>query len=256
MIRLIKAEWYRLMHTGVLKYFVLVCLMLPVMTMMTDLNWYKMTLSENMLLFAQNTSMMMPMILAIAISIPIGQSYQNKTAYYEVMDGRKTHEIILSKVVLYTLIFFVGITVTFGAYFGALGIINGVGDMSDILLRFILAEVIIIRICVVSVLIYMLVKHIIGLVMAILRFMLLDSIMIMIMMPADFYSDSASASASELAAISNQSSSDWFITGQMTKIFSVNIDSKLILIIFISLILEVAFWYILTHISYKRKMFR
>lgn len=250
MIRLIKAEWYRIVHTGVLKYLILVCFLFPIMVMMTDLNWYKMTLSENMALFAQNAIIMMPLFLGIAISIPIGQCYQNKMAYYEIMDGRKTHEIILSKVILYNAIFVIGITIICGVYFGALGIINGVGDLSNIPLRFTLIEIIVIHICTVSVLICMLVKHIVGFVVTVLRFMFLDTFIITLMMPID------SDSVSSLEAINSQSSIDWFVSGQMTKILSADIDSRLILIIFTTLVLEIAFWYILTHISYKRKMFK
>lgn len=246
MIRLIKAEWYKLVHTGILKYFILVCLIFPVMTMMTDLNWYKMTLSENMFLFSQNSAVMMPLFLAIAINIPISQAYQNKTAYYEIMDGRKTNEIIFSKVILYTLIFFVGITVTCGTYLGILGIINGVGDMPDIPLRFILAEITIMRVCIVSVLICMLVKHIIGLVIAMLRFMFFDSLVVTLMM----------SSESGLTAANSQSGADWFISGQIMRIFGADIDNRLILIIVLTLVLEIAFWYALTYISYKRKIFK
>lgn len=245
MIRLIKAEWYKLVHTGILKYFILVCLMFPVMTMMTDLNWYKMTLSENMFLFSQNSAVMMPLFLSIAINIPISQAYQNKTAYYEIMDGRKTNEIIFSKVILYTLIFFVGITVTCGTYLSILGIINGVGDMPDIPLRFILAEITIMRVCIVSVLICMLVKNIIGLVIAILRFTFLDSLVVTIMM----------SSESGITAANSQSGADWFISGQMMRIFGADTDNRLILIIVLTLIFEIAFWYALTYISYKRKIF-
>ncbi|MGN0537079.1 MAG: hypothetical protein ACI4M3_03765 [Acutalibacteraceae bacterium] len=249
MIRLIKAEWYRLVHTGVLKYLILICFLFPVMAMMTDLNWYKMTLSENMALFAQNAIIMMPLFLGIAISISIGQCYQNKMAYYEIMDGRKTHEIILSKVILYNVIFVIGITVTCGVYFSTLGIINGVGDFSNIPLRFILVEITIIHVCTVSVLIYMLIKHIIGLVIVMLRFMFLDCMMVTLMTGINSSADSS------LAAINSTNSTDWFVSGQMIKILSGDIDSKLILIVFATLIIEIAFWHILTHISYKHKMF-
>lgn len=246
MIRLIKAEWYKLAHTGILKYFILACVMFPVMTMMTDLNWYKMTLSENIFLFSQNAAIMMPMFLAIAINIPISQSYQNKTAYYEIMDGRKTYQIIFSKIILYTLIFVVGITVTSGIYFSILGITNGVGDMSDIPLRFILFELTIIRVCIVSVLICMLVKNIIGVVIAILRFMMLDSLVVTIMTTSD----------SGLTFANSQSASDWFVCGQIMKMFGADIDNRLILIIILTFILEIAFWYALTHISYKKRLFK
>lgn len=252
MIGLIKAEWYKLLHTGILKYFIVLCFIFPVTIMMADLNWYKMTLSENIFLFAQNTVMMMPMFLSLAISVPIGLSYQSRTAYYEIMDGRKTCEIIFSKVILYTLIFVAGITVTCGAYFGILGAINGLGNLSDIPLRFMFVEIIIIRICTVSVLISMLIKHIIGLAVSILRFMILDNLLLMLTTPINAYSDSGS----DLTAITAQSSSNWFISGQMTKILSADIDSKLIIAIFITFIIEFAIWYVLTYISYKHKKFK
>lgn len=250
MTRLIKAEWYRLIHTGIFKYYILLCFIFPITTMMTDLNWYKMTLSENMMLFTQNTNMILPMFLSMAISISIGLAYQNKTIYYEVMDGKKTHKIILSKIILYTTIFVVGVSFTYAIYFGVTGIKNGIGEFSDIPLRLILTEIIIIRICAVTVLISMLVKHPVGLAAAILRFMFLDNLLFIIVMGSNL------DSTSELSVINSKSGLDWIVSGQLTRIFSANIDSKLILAIFATLVFEIAFWYILTHISYKRKMFR
>lgn len=252
MINLIKAEWHRIIHTGILKYFIFVCLIFPIIIMITDINWYKMTASENMILFVQNAVMMIPIFLSVAVSVPISLAYQNKTAYYEIMCGTKTHKILLSKAVLYTSIFVIGITLTLGTYFGILGIINGVGDMSNIPLRFLLFIILIIRICMTSVFICMLLKHIISLAVTILRFMILDNLMLIILTPISSYSDSAV----DVSVIGSESISDWFITGQMTKIFSANIDSRLILMVIITSIFEIALWYILTYVSYKKKIFK
>lgn len=247
MNNLIKAEWYRIIHTGILKYFIIVCCIFPVIIIMTDLNCYKMTISENMILFAQNAAMMAPLFLTIAISIPISQIYQNKLAYYEIMSGMKIRKIILSKVVIYNAIFVVGTAFTLVMYFGILGIINGVGDMSNIPLRFVLFIILIIHICTVSVLICMLVKHIIALAIVLLRFMFFDSLMMLFIMPID--------SELDIAVIGSQNSSDWFISGQMTKIFSADINSNMILMVIATTAFEIAVWYILTYISYKKKMF-
>lgn len=252
MINLIKAEWHRLIHTGVLKYFIFVCLMFPVIIIMTDINFYKMTVSENMFLFSQNSAIMVSAFLSVAISIPISLAYQNKTAYYEIMCGTKTHKILLSKAVIYTAIFIIGITFTFGVYFGILGIINGIGDMSEIPLRFILFMIVIIRICVASVFISMLMKHIVSIILVMLRFMMFDSLLLIILTPVSSYSDSDL----DVSVIGSQGVSDWLISGQMTKIFSADIDGKLVLMIIITAAFEIAIWYILTYISYKKKIFQ
>lgn len=252
MIGLAKAEWYRLVHTGILKYFVAICLIFPILIMITDINWYKMTASGNMLLFAQNAAMMLPLFLAVAISIPICQEYQNRIAYYEIMSGIKTCKIILSKVIVYTAIFVLGTAFTLGTFFTVIGMINGFGDMSNLPLSFVLFLVVIIRICAVAVLICTLVKHIIAFAVSILRFMIFDNLLLMLLTPIDAYLDSAM----DIAEISSRSVSDWFISGQMSKIFCANIDANLILMIIITAIFEIALWYLFAYISYKRKMFK
>lgn len=250
MSKLIKAEWFRLVHSGLLKWLVGACILFPIFVMLSDMKWYEKTLAENLLLCNESLKVFMPIFLAGVLCVFIGISYQNKLIHYEIMDGHKIHETIVSRLILYILMSTVGVFATLGTYFCIIALINGIGDIDQIALRAIMFFVILIHICITSVLISIAAKNtVVSSVCIILRLFVLEGM-----------GEVLSTMFSEIMRNQNAEVfswlSDWSIVGQMGYVFSGDISAKLIWTVLLSLLIECAIEYIISYISLKRKKFK
>lgn len=244
MRNLMKAEWLRIVHSGAIKWMVLILLLFPAMSMLVDLQWYEHTLAENLAVITDAISMLLMLFSVIGFSI--GMSYQNRTAYHEIMNGHNRHKIIISKAVLYTIIMTGGITVLYGIYFGIVSAMNGTGDIDNIPLRIVLFILVMIHVCVISVLLSIAAKKASGIVV-IARLMVFESVFNVAYALYVF-----SLNNNE----TNKNITNLFIIGQITEIFTGKIDTNLILAVVLTLIIEVAIWYICAYHSLKRKSFK
>jgi hypothetical protein len=55
-------------------------------------------------IYSQGGGFLISGYVGIILSAMISNMYQNRTYYYEIMDGASTHHIILSKIIVYDII--------------------------------------------------------------------------------------------------------------------------------------------------------
>lgn len=97
MSNLIKAELYRIKNSShQLTTIIGLCIFGVLLMFMND------TASELTRQSFVSSAPMGMVISLMAIGIAIGRHYQNRTAFYEIMDGVSAHRIILSRICVYT----------------------------------------------------------------------------------------------------------------------------------------------------------
>lgn len=242
MRNMIKAEWYRIVHSGILKWILFALVMSPTLYILSDMTFYKQNVSEIMILSSTVVSMMLPLVICAPISFAIGSLYKNRTFYYEIMNGYSTRKILLSKVILYVSIMFIGILVLNILFFGIMGAINGVGDIIDYIpVRFLLLSVIVLHIIIESVLLSTLAKKSSAVTIVILRFMIFDNIIQIVLLLISRGSDEFKSVAS------------WFVLTQINLVLvGAEINTELVLGIVLSFIIECVLWYICSYNFYKK----
>lgn len=247
MNRLIKAEMYRIRHAGLLKWMVLVCLIMGILPMLVDLQWYEKTGSEFLFRLSETISMG-AVFVGIFISVSIGLNYHNKTAYYEIMEGHKISSIIFSRLILYGTLMTAGISLVVGGLLLIVGAGNGMGDATNICLRLVLSAVIIVHVCAVSVLLSVSVRNLLTAVVVVyLRFAVLDTIFGAIL----------SMWAIQISGVNfAERVSDWFVFAQLQRVLSMDLSGHCIAAVFLSLILESTLWFALAYRGMKKKKFR
>lgn len=251
MNRLIKSELYRIRHSnGIFRWIIAVCLLTVIIPMLSDLNFYKKTMMENWKLFSGAGIIFIPVLISIIICLSIGVSYQNKTSYYEIIEGHSEISIILSKLIVYVSLFTFGVMAVIGLYLGSMGAINGIGKVIDKFpLRIVLFIIIIIHVTVVSVLMSLLVRNIAAPVLGFLRFEFFEGILTAIL-------------PSILTTLMNANTDTvkkftyFFVMGQLKNIASGKINMYFVFAIIISFVLECVLWFIPVYISMKKKKYK
>ena len=234
MNRLMKAEWYRIRHSSHLFiWMIFICIVIAIIPIVSDIEFYEKSLSENFKLYSGAGYIFIPLFIGVMISISIGINYYNKTAYYEIMGGQSISGIIFSKVVVNSSVMTIGIIITCSIYFSIIYIMNGVGEYENILLRLILFVLIIIHVCIVSGLLSMCLRHIIGAFLIVFRFSILEAIF---------------AQNSSMDKILN-----WFLSGQYQRILVGEITTKLIIAIILSTFLETIILYFISYYTMKKR---
>ena len=246
MKRLMHAEWFRIVHSGFLVCIIFIVVLFPVVCSFSNPDWKYQTLSENFTAWATSISVFMPLAVGSIICALITMAYQNRTSYHEIMDGHSIHEILLSKVVLYSTMMTCGIAAIFTIYTGIIAVNSGVGEMYNIPLRMFLFVIVTIHICIISTLISTIVSivttsGIFSFVFLILRFFMVDCIAYVMAVSNPYYYSSLS---------------NWFIMGQFSEIFTGNVNADLVLGVILSLEIESIMWYICAYLALKRKAFK
>ncbi len=183
MNRLIRAEFYRICHSGfftrVLILFFLVILFFP---LILDFNLFSKTLADDMESFMMGILICM-MFLSVIISFFAALGYMKKTAYYEVMAGSKSSHIIGSKLITEGL--FLGVFY-FIAIIG-LGIVvaikNGIGGIEGLGLRLMMLFFVCLHMTVLGTLMGMAVKNYAACLVAYARFAGFDLLTSAILLP-------------------------------------------------------------------------
>ena len=249
MNRLVKAEWYRIRHSsGLIKWITFICIILFIMPAMTDIHFYEKTVSQNLAILSGVTTMFGIIFTGVLISICIGMSYQNKIAYYEIMDGHNISDILFSKLTVYVSVMMAGVAVPYGIFLAVMAWKNGMGELDKIPLRIMLLLIIYIHVCVTAVLITTSLRHITAVIMVFLRFELLEGIIVMIQ---DIISE-----FTEMKSITADRVSEWFVTSQYAKILGGKIDNHIIASVIFSFLLEFVLWFALSYIGMKKKKYR
>lgn len=245
MTKLMKAEWYRFVHSG--KYFVatiLVCLLCLFLMFLERSDCYKLTLSENLMLFSGSGAVIIPFLLCTVIASAIGASYSNRTAYYEVMDGNSIHKIILSKVFVYTLAICGMYLAPLMIYFGVTAAVNGVGDKENPAFMCLMLAVIIVHIATASALAAVTIKSLMSALIGYVRYAILEG-MGMMLLP-ELLKDHRET----LYKIF-----DWLISGQQMLFSGNKLDNHAVVAIIGSFVIEFALLYGLAYLGYRKKNF-
>lgn len=248
MNKLMKAEGYRVLYSSnFFKWLMGLNAILVVLVFITDFDVLNGTMTDFAIMFGYNTSTCAPIILAILCAAIAGMPFQNKTFQYEVMAGNKISHIMLSRVVVITGIVTMVFCLFMGGGFAYCGLKNGIGTMQQLGIRMMLYVVIVIRVCIISILITLAVRQMSGLIFVCLRVLVFEM---------------ASAWVDYLVAMLGWPKSvlalkDWFMMEQAIKIFeeTVTIDSKFVIAVIASCILEGIFWYVISYRSMTRKNF-
>lgn len=251
MNRLVRAEWYRLTHWRVLiRWMILVfAVSIGLGLMPTEENLYAMNLADFLNCTTDLYLMTLFLFFPAYISVAVAMSYQCKTAYYEVMAGSRISHIAGSKVLVYAGFMTVLITLVYSGIFAYVGVKNGTGGLSRISLRLVLFVVLVSHICAVAVLITTALRHMAATVMLVLYFYVIQGT---IMLVINILCDTSSAFYYRLCS--------WLPLAQLQLIgelqHSAYVDNYLLFAMIASMILDMGFWYAVSYIGMKKRLYR
>ena len=176
MNRLIRAELYRLRHTGHLFWYAILLPMLFIfMPYILCMDLMDKPLDKSIESLGTICVLVFNFFPALAAGIA-GQLFnRGKLGYYEVMAGNKPSQIIMSKIFSDGVFFSVIYTVCVSAFYVFLGIKNGVGTITHPLIRLALFAIIMTHLVVTSIMIMMASKKAVSaVVLSYIRFMVFD----------------------------------------------------------------------------------
>lgn len=249
MHRLIRAEWYRLLHSGIyLRSILLCCIFLSLLPLITDFSLLHKSLAENMGTLSSGCVMMV-LTVSMIISIFVANGYMKKTAYYEVMAGNKSFRIIGSK--LFVDGFLPGVICFFAVIWPGVLVAakNGIGAVEELPLRLLLLFVICLRVTCLAVLVGLAVKHLVaaGLVIYV-RFLLFDLILaeILPMLLVRWKIE-------ETFCLKVQRC---MVIRQVAEVFGPEIVSETVMATIGGFLAELLLWYGITYVTMKKKWYK
>lgn len=247
MVRLMKAEWYRLKHScELMKWFLFVGIVSVVFVHCQIADAGKDSLAQCFSVSAESYLFIL-CCLAVLSAVMIGTSYTSKIAYYEVMAGNKIWAILLSKVFVSAAFVAVVSSLILDIYWFVIGMRNGIGEVMQLPLRFTLLAVIFFHVCSTSVLITTTVQNIAGFVLAYLRIALLDMFTLFCILQFGNFSEEVSAKVR-----------DCFIVGQISTVLNceVELTNHLIAATVMGMLIEAVIWYVISYIRMKKKLYQ
>ena len=242
MNKLIKAERYRLLHSGnFFKFLVFLCVLVAFTPFFADHTCYQKTLFENIDTMGMALSMFLPMLVCMVISVIIGNSYSNRTAYYEIMDENSIFNMVLSKVIVYSTTVVLTFGVPMSLYFVYIGAVNGIGEIHNIALFAILFAVITLHYVMSCVLTTMCVKNVIAAaIIPYIRYVILGGLGVSIF--------SGNDKADKILS--------WFASRQIANLGQLEYSWYFIFAVLASYILEFGLLYFVVHRVYRNKNFK
>lgn len=232
MTNLIKAEFYRIRHSDkFLLIIIFICFALCIF-----LSFSGSFFNINRTALSQDVSLGL-FVSVIGAIVPIGLHFHSRTAYYEIMDGKSPHAIILSRFVIYipiaTVFFFVPISVILMIFDG------GTESVKFLLLLFL----IFLRLLVFAICSCLILKIPEGMMITLPRVML-ETIPMML---SSGMQNSGTIDPSNFNSVLN-----WLPTFQCYSL-GVNTDGWLMAQVIIGFIVETVIMYTLAYISYRKK---
>ena len=227
MNRILKADWYKLSkHKKIIIYFVLLSILYLSINYIdgeSHTSYFEMLCTES--------SGLIMMILSIVAAVFTCTGFFDNTAFYEVMTGNSIHKIIVSKLTVICL--YVSTTYMI-LYLAANFIYNTIYDKSNPKDYFVSL-----------VLLYVIFLHcsLIG-VMGVLASRQPAGIAELFLMIVGLFPEKCSGI------------SLWSIQMQFFQLASDSISTELVLKIIVSTIIELAIWYVISYIGYKKKKFK
>ncbi len=250
MSRIIKAEWFRLTHFGIWIRWTILVLLFGILYSVIggEPAIFDKTLAEA--LHCMNEGMMSGVFLIFPIYVGVltASAYSNKTVYYQVMSGNKITSVIFSKVIVYAG-FMTGMTwLLYGILWLGIGWKNGVGEVGQLPLRMFLFGVIILHSYAVAVLIVTAFRRLAAVVVVFLWF---GAVHLGISIAINYL-----LAASEMRKIKMLS---WILPNQLymagDPVFGTDVAEWLVFPVIASMIIEVAFWYLLSYFGMKRRWY-
>ena len=247
MNRLIRAEWYRFSHSNHFMIWLAVVSLIFVLMMstaVTDVS--SVNLGDVISGFGDVCTFMMMLVATYSAAV-VGIGYMRKTAYYEVMAGNRISHILFSKMIA------IAIPVAICSFIGTIIIPmmvymqNGLGEATQVVERFLLFFVIVLHICICSVWMVTAMRHIAATVAVYLRFAVLELILMLIL---NFIAEGMVSVPEWMKGLSH-----YMVQIQMYDIFKEELTIELVVAVFISLLLESTFWYIVSYFGMKKKLY-
>lgn len=250
MNRLIRAEFYRLCHSGM--YIRILVMLFGVMLffpLLLDFEILDKTLAENMENFLMGT-MVCVMVFSVVVAFFVSLGYTKKTAYYEVMAGSKIWHIIGSKLVTEGLLLgVVSVFATIG--FGIVVVAkSGIGEIDNLGLRLGMLFIVCLHMTMVGTLMGAVVKNIAACLLAYARFVIVDMPIAVIVLPILY-------KKGMLGETLYQRLSQCMINTQISAVYgSAELTMEAVLMCLVSFFAEVAVWYVLAYLTMKKKWYK
>ncbi|MBO7424168.1 MAG: hypothetical protein J6U23_00690 [Clostridiales bacterium] len=246
MFNLIRAEFYRFKNSGGYLYLMILASVLALSLTFIDNGGAENSFDFPVVLsnVTQMTYNMALLTCGTLLTIFIGVSYNNRMSYYEIMAGNPPHKIILSKTLstgfLSSVIVYVPTAILLLVSF----IKNGKGSIEDPLMVFIILFVVTLHTMFSFILYAMLGRNlVIASFIPYIRLGILDLIVYLLI--AQEFSEHVD---NKLLYITTNS--------QMAHLMNMSGDSKLLLIVLLSSVVECAVLYILVYFVYKNRLFK
>ena len=237
MNRILKADWYKLSkHKKIIIYFVLLSILYLSISYIdgeSHTSYFEMLCTES--------SGLIMMILSIVAAVFTCTGFFDNTAFYEVMTGNSIHKIIVSKLTVICL--YVSTTYMI-LYLAANFIYNTIYDKSnpkDYFVSLVLLYVIFLHCSLIGVMGVLASRQPAGIAVSYIRIMFIDELFLMIV---GLFPEKCSGI------------SLWSIQMQFFQLASDSISTELVLKIIVSTIIELAIWYVISYIGYKKKKFK
>lgn len=249
MNRLIRAEWYRVRHSSnLIKWLIALSLICVALPLLMDIEILQRNLTENLIADQTTLTIFTVAFLTIFSAVIVGIAYMNKTAYYEVMAGNKIYQIVFSKVFVDAVLVSVSVFLCLGIYWTVIGVCNGIGEIDRLPFRLCLLFLVLFQVCVTGILIATSVRHILSTVLVYFRFDVAETFIIAFL---PIFEEKLSKNM--LTRIM-----DWFTVTKLTKIlsFEYEITDHLIFAVIAGLLIESAFWFGISYIGMKKKLYK
>lgn len=246
MRRHIRAEWYRVIHSGsFFKIMIAAAVFSLTIRLLMDLGSFDKPLFGVVSEVSEFLGMVFPCVICTVCAATLGSQFSNRTAYYEIMDGASPHKIILGKYLTYVPLGLLLLPLPMGIYFAVIGLKNGLGGMKSPLLFALLFTVVAVHILSVTVFYVLIAKKMIaGAVAPYLRFVLLEQFGYMMMIELNRHE-----------IMKWQKIMDWFPTVQVMRLAQAEYSSEFVVAVLLSFVIETAFLYAVTVYTYKQRKF-
>ncbi len=163
MSKLIKAEFYRITHSGTFFPLLLITGALPiVLAFLSTTNMEEVNFFTSLSVYSQGASYTVSALISVVMSAMISNMYHNRTYYYEIMNGERIYKIIFSKLTVYNGLSVVIVIIPAIIVLLVVWVKKGSGGMQDPLLSALLGTVLIINITSVTILMSMIIRHILA----------------------------------------------------------------------------------------------
>ncbi len=250
MNRLMKAEWYRVRHSSRLtEWLAVACVFSAVLPVLIDFEVLKKNLTENMMAVQMTMSFFVPCLLSVFAATIVGIAYMNKTAYYEVIAGNKIYQIIFSKVFVDASLVAVPVFLSMGIYWLIIGCHNGVGEISQLPLRFVLIFIMFYHFCACGILMMTAFRQIAATGLVYFRFAAMGTLVSFLV------NTLLEGQLSENVMVRI---GEWFTIVKLRKVFcsEYEITGHLIFTVIAGMLIESGIWYAVSCIGMKKKIYK